>query len=181
MVELRTWLPTSAGNMQRVLVIDVERALVKEQHVYDPSGKTLIASAVAHSHRYHPVEQVSLPDRLTVRLPPAQIAFSIDMGPVEINRLTADSQQLWALPLFEGCRQFDLGTAPASQPVVRPGGITSVDSSSPGGDLRPQTIEVANRRTLLGRLRSRWLQRLGAGDHGGIVQPVRLDVGQGLR
>jgi hypothetical protein len=35
-VELRTWLPSAGGNLQRVLLIDATRAWVVEQHIYFP-------------------------------------------------------------------------------------------------------------------------------------------------
>jgi len=129
-VELRSWLPSAAGNLQRVTVIDARRAWVIEQHVYDQAGTTLLASAVAESHRYYPVEQVSLPERVAIRLPTANIAMKINLGAVQINQLQGDRGQLWTLPTFEGYPQYDLGGAvpgtplpgmPAAQTV--PGGV----------------------------------------------------------
>ena len=61
-------------------VIDARRAWVVEQHIYDQSGTTLLASAVAESHRYYPVEQVSLPDRVSIRLPTANMATEDQPG-----------------------------------------------------------------------------------------------------
>ena len=52
-VELRSWLPSASGRLQRVTVIDARRAWVIEQDVYDQSGTTLLASARADSHRYY--------------------------------------------------------------------------------------------------------------------------------
>src|SRR5262245_19489636 len=48
-VELRSWLPSANGNLQRVTTVDPRRALVIGQYVYDQSGRTLLASAVAES------------------------------------------------------------------------------------------------------------------------------------
>ncbi len=116
-VELRTWLPSASGTLQRVVVIDARRAWVVEQHVYDPSGKTLLASAVAETHRYYPVEQVSLPELLSIRLPTANIAFKINMGTAQINQLAVDRTQLFTMPTPPGVQQFDLGGAAVGTPL----------------------------------------------------------------
>jgi hypothetical protein len=116
-VELRSWLPSASGNLQRVTVIDARRAWVVEQHIYDQSGKTLLASAVAESHQYYPLEQVSLPQVVSIRLPPANIALKISLGTVQINQLTADRTQLWTMPAFDGTPRYDLGGAVAGTPL----------------------------------------------------------------
>jgi hypothetical protein len=116
-VELRSWLPSASGNLQRVTVIDARRAWVVEQHVYDPSGTTLLASAVAESHRYLELQQVSLPQRVAISLPPSGLKFTIDLGAVQINQVTGDQQQLWVLPTFEGYPQYDLGGAAPGTPL----------------------------------------------------------------
>ncbi len=128
-VELRSWLPSAGGNLQRITVIDARRAWVIEQHVYDQAGTTLLASAVAESHRYYPVEQVSLPEVVAIRLPTAGIAMKINLGGVQINQLPADRGQLWTLPTFEGYPQYDLGGAVPGTPL--PGMPTA--QGAPGG------------------------------------------------
>ncbi len=116
-VEIHAWLPSSIGTLRRILVIDARRGWVIEQHVYDPTGTTLLASAVAESHRYYPMEQVSLPDRVAIRLPTAGLALTIQLGEMQINQLTGDSQPMWTLPPFEGYPQHDLGGAPSNRPL----------------------------------------------------------------
>jgi len=116
-VELRSHMPSVAGTLQRVTVIDARRAWVVEQHVYDQTGTTLLASAVAESHRYYPVEQVSLPGRISLRLPSANLAMTIDLGSVQINQLAGDRQQLFSLPSFQGYPQHDLGGTPVAMPI----------------------------------------------------------------
>ena len=116
-VEIRSWLPSASGTLSRVTVIDARTACVREQYVYDPTGTTLLASAVAESHRYYPVEQVSLPERVLIRLPASNIALKIDLGNVAINQLPGDPRQLWAMPTFEGYPQYDLGGAVPGTPL----------------------------------------------------------------
>jgi hypothetical protein len=120
-VELRSWLPSASGNLQRVTVVDARRALVIEQHVYDQSGRTLLASAVAESHRYDPVLQVATPQLVAIRLPTANINFRINLGSVQINQLTADRAQLWTMPTFDGAPQHDLGGAALGMPLPNQG------------------------------------------------------------
>ena len=43
------------------------------------------ASAVAESHRYYPAQQVSLPDRLAIRLPTANLSLHINLGEMKIT------------------------------------------------------------------------------------------------
>lgn len=121
-VELRSWLPSSSGTLQRALKIDARRAWVIGQYVYDQSGRTLLASAEAETHRYYPLEQVSLPELVSIRLPPANMALKINLGVVQINQLTADQNQLWTMP-SNGAPQFDLGGAAFGTPL--PGGVTN--------------------------------------------------------
>jgi hypothetical protein len=116
-VEIRSLMPSASGNLQRVTVVDARRAWVVEQHVYDPSGRTLLASAVAESHQYYPVEQVSLPQRISLRLPTAGMALKIDLGRVQINQLARDSTQLWTMPAFDGYQKHDLGGAVPNTPL----------------------------------------------------------------
>jgi hypothetical protein len=126
-VELRSIMPTASGNLQRLTVIDPRRAWVVGQYVYDPTGQTLLASAVAESHQYYPAEQVSLPQRISLQLPTTGLALKIDMGTVQINRLSGDPAQLWSMPAFDGYQKVDLGNAlpntqlqgqpPAAQPL----------------------------------------------------------------
>ena len=119
-VELRSWLPSASGRLQRVTVIDARRAWVIEQDVYDQSGTTLLASARADSHRYYEREQVSLPDRVTIQLPTANLRMTINLGPMQINQLAADRGQLWTLPTVDGCQQINLGGAVPGTPLPGP-------------------------------------------------------------
>jgi hypothetical protein len=116
-VELRSSMPSASGTLQRITVIDARRAWVLEQHIYDQAGTTLLASAVAETHRYYPVEQVSLPERVSIHLPTANLRMTINLGTVQINQLRADRQQLWTLPTFDGYPQYDLGGAVPGTPL----------------------------------------------------------------
>ncbi len=121
--EIRSRLPSPDGELTKVTVIHDSYGWVLEQHVYDPRGQ-LLASARASNHRYYPVEGVSLPSRVEVQLPPAQLSFQIDVSGYAINQLYGDPAQLWALPQIEGHPLVDIadprfqppGAAPPSPP-----------------------------------------------------------------
>jgi hypothetical protein len=115
-VELRSWMPSASGTLQKVMVIDARRAWVLEQDIYDQAGSNLLASART-DYRYDWVNQISLPQRVSIQLPSANLKMTINLGTVQINQLAADRQQLWTLPTFEGYQQFDLGGAAAGTPL----------------------------------------------------------------
>ena len=88
------------GPLIKRTVVDAPKAWCLEQHLYDGAG-TLLASAVAKSHRYYPKTGVSLPQVVEIRIPPAELAMTIDVGTVELNRL-ADNPAVWSLPAIPG-------------------------------------------------------------------------------
>jgi|GEM_PF-161046 len=111
-VEIRSVLNSANGTMSKSTIIDVKRAWVLQQHWYNRAG-TLLASAIAHSHRYYPEYGVSLPQKIEIRLPPMQLALSIDVGTVQLNSL-AENPQLWSMPLLSGYPKINLGTPPTA-------------------------------------------------------------------
>jgi hypothetical protein len=120
-VEIRSSMPSASGTLSRVTVIDARTARVVEQHIYDQTGRTLLASAVAESHQYYEKEQVLLPQKVSIRLPTANLAMKIDLGTMQINQLAGDPAQLWSMPVFAGYPQYNLGGAlPNAQLPGRP-------------------------------------------------------------
>ena len=47
---------------------------------------------------------MSLPQEIDIRIPPAELAMTIDVGTVELNRL-ADNPAMWALPAIQARRR----------------------------------------------------------------------------
>jgi hypothetical protein len=115
-VEIKSYIQSTSGPLVKRTVVDANKAWVLEQHLYDGAGR-LLASAVAKSHRYYPETGASLPQTIEVKVPPAELAMTIDVGTVELNRL-ADNPQLWTLPVIQGSPAVDLG----AQPPLDPGG-----------------------------------------------------------
>lgn len=120
-VEIRSVVNTRSGTMTKSTVIDARRAWVLEQHIYAPTG-TLLASAVARSHRYYPEVGASLPQEIDLRLPAMQMSLTIDVGTVALNQMGVNPQ-LWSLPAMSGVQQIDLGSAP-------PGGVSAISTAA---------------------------------------------------
>jgi hypothetical protein len=116
-IEIKSLVQGRCGPVTRRTVVDARRAWVLEQHMYDGNG-TLVASAVARSHRYYPEAGVSLPQELEIRIPASDLSLAIDVGTVELNRLV-DAPQLWTLPTISGAPPVDLGASQAAAGTPR--------------------------------------------------------------
>ncbi len=137
--EIRSVIQAAGGPMTKHTIVDARRAWVLEQHIYDATG-TLVASTRASDHRYHPEVGVSLPQKIELRVPAAQLSLSIHVGTVQINTL-ADNPMLWSLPTITP--QIDLGTAlPGSVAPMRSAGSNDWGTlASPAFvGLSPQTL-----------------------------------------
>jgi hypothetical protein len=128
-VEIKSIVQTASGPMTKRTVVDARKAWVLEQHMYDAGG-ALVASAVAKSHRYYPETGASLPQEVEIRVPPAELAMTIDVGTVELNRLT-ENPQLWAMPTIAGSPAMDLGAQP---PTNAGGGVPTMGSQINGAN-----------------------------------------------
>ncbi len=106
-VELRTMVTTEYGPLTKVFVIDDQRGHILEQFVFNTANE-LLASAVASDFVYEPLNQVSLPRRIEVNLPPAQLTFTLQVDSYVVNSLNADPAQLWAMPELKGYPYTDL-------------------------------------------------------------------------
>lgn len=113
-LELRSVISTPTGPMTRVLVIDATRAWVLEQHLYDGSGGPPVASAIAEDYRYNEESRVSLPRRVTIRVPASQLALTIDVGEVAINQAIPGRTLMFSPPaLDDSYPKVDLGSTAA--------------------------------------------------------------------
>jgi hypothetical protein len=115
-LELRCAISTPSGPMTRVVVVDKDRAWVLEQHLYD-SASAPVASAIAENFVYDPVTLVSLPRRVTIRVPKADMALAIDIGTLAVNTPAGDPAQLWSMPALDGYPRVDLGTTIPGTPL----------------------------------------------------------------
>jgi hypothetical protein len=116
-LELRSAISTPSGPMTRVVVVDKERAWVLEQHLYD-SASTPVASAIAENFVYDPVALVSLPRRVTMKVPQADMALTVDIGQLSVNVPTGDQAQLFTMPVMENYPRVDLGSTLPGTPLA---------------------------------------------------------------
>jgi hypothetical protein len=112
-LELRSTISSPTGPMVRVLVIDATRAWVLEQHLYEITGGAPVASAIAEDFRYDETALVSLPRRVTLRVPASELSLTIDVGQVAINQPVANPALMWSPPALEGYPRVDLGSMPS--------------------------------------------------------------------
>ncbi|BBO32117.1 hypothetical protein [Lacipirellula parvula] len=130
-VEITSVIQSPTGQLTKRTVVDATRALVLEQHVYNAQG-TRIASAVAKSHYYSEPLKISLPQKVEITMPAADLSLSIDMGTIEINTL-AENPQLWAMPSKPGVPLTDLGAIQTSAAPQRMGDqLTGANWYGPG-------------------------------------------------
>lgn len=111
-LEVRSRLPSPAGELVKITVVDAARGWVIEQHLYTAQGERL-ASALGSGHRFNPVANVSLPAHIELQLPNAQLQLKIDTGDFQVNTLQGDPTQLWTRPVYPGNAEIDLGRPPA--------------------------------------------------------------------
>jgi hypothetical protein len=140
-VEIRSALRGGNRSFTRVAVIDVRKAWVLEQHIYDASGR-LVASSIAREHRFLPEAGVSVPQKLEVRIPAADFSLSIDVGSVTVNQ-PLDNPALWSMPTMAGYPQIDLGAGGVSaNPPAMGRQLMAADWSGPGPLVTVATPDV---------------------------------------
>jgi hypothetical protein len=123
-LEVRSQMRGIHGDVTRTLVIDPTYGWIMEQHITD-ANRRLLASAIAGNHRYYPEFDVSLPHRVEVSAPAANLTFQIEIGQYFINRPVEDPYEMWSLPQIAGQTPINLANAASGQG----GGANSVASS----------------------------------------------------
>ena len=90
---------TPAGPMTKVTILDGSQGWILEQDLYDAQRRPL-ASSIARGHRRDPLSESGDADGRRDRCPAAQLSMRIDLGNVEINRLSGDPGALWSIPNY---------------------------------------------------------------------------------
>ena len=133
-LEIRSNVPTPTGELTKITVIDSRYGWVLEQHVYDTSGNDqLLASATGSDFEYYASHGVSLPRKVEIKLPPANLELSLDIDRHAINQLYADPVALWTLPEEAGSELINLERMSSPAPRY--------------GDPEPDYRSTAERRT----------------------------------
>jgi len=133
-LEIRSHLLDSGDDRVKVTVVDATRAWVLEQHIYTAEGQR-VGSALASQFRYDPVLGISLPSRIHVQMPQAQLDLTIDAGDFQLNGLSTEAQQLWTRPQYSGYPEINLAhfaPPPGSPPATSARHSATSDSPPPG-------------------------------------------------
>lgn len=132
-LEIRTLLPTAAGTMTKVTVVDDSRGWVLEQHLYDERG-ALTAVAMLNRHARDPGSGAVVPQEIEIRSPATQFSLKFEVRQWIVNSIPADPTQLFTMPTVSGWNVVDLGnpnprTVPQAS-LVTPGTATAQTGSS---------------------------------------------------
>jgi hypothetical protein len=114
---------TPDGPVTKITIIDGSQGWILEQHVFD-ARRRLLASSVASGHRRDPLSGLTMPTVVNINCPPAQLAMRIDLGAVEINRLSGDPATLWSMPSYPGAPLVDMAD-PNFQPAAAPAPVAA--------------------------------------------------------
>jgi hypothetical protein len=107
-IRIDTIRNTPEGPVAKVTIVDGSQGWVLEQHVYDVRGR-LAARSIASGHRRDPMTNLVMPAVVQIESPQAQVSLRIDLGNVEINRLSNDRPALWQMPSIPGTPLVDMG------------------------------------------------------------------------
>jgi hypothetical protein len=124
MFDLRTWLDTPAGSLQRVITFDQSYGYVHAQYLYDPYGQ-LLAQIRGKEHRYDAAANVTLAHDITVSLPQLQATTQLNVRQYVLNSIGYDNGgRLWEPPAVEGAQMVDVA-APGFDPrrYLTPAGL----------------------------------------------------------
>jgi hypothetical protein len=127
-IRIDTIRDTPQGPTTKVTILDGSQGWILEQHWYD-AQRRLAASSVAGGHRQDPLSGLVMPTFVHIRCPSSQMDMRIDLGNVEINRLSGDAAALWTIPTYPDTPLVDIGDpnfrppavgSPAPVPMHRP-------------------------------------------------------------
>ncbi len=107
---------TPEGPLTKITIIDSSQGWVLEQHLFD-ARQQLLASSVASGHRRDPLSGLIMPTAVSINCPPSKLAMRMELGNVEINRLSGDRASLWSMPSYPGAVPVNL-----ADPNFRPPG-----------------------------------------------------------
>jgi len=122
-LQIRTIRETPEGPVTKITILDGLQGWILEQHLFD-AQRQLLASSIASRHRRDPLSGLVMPRVVQINCPAAQMTMRIDLGNVEINRLSGDPGSLWSMPSYPDAPLVDIGDpnfrppAPASARVT---------------------------------------------------------------
>jgi hypothetical protein len=107
-LEIDTFRNTPEGMVAKVTIVDGSQGWILEQHLFDARSR-LIAKSITSGHRVDPLSGLVMPTVVQIDCPAGQMSMRIDLGNVEINRLSADRTALWSPPNIPGTPAINMG------------------------------------------------------------------------
>jgi hypothetical protein len=120
---------TPEGAVTKITILDGSQGWILEQHLYD-ARRQRIASSIAGGHRRDPLSGLVMPTVVSVDCPAAKLNMRIDLGNIEINRLSGDPAQLWTMPNYPNAPLVDMAD-PSFQPPMSPSRTTASSQLRP--------------------------------------------------
>jgi hypothetical protein len=124
--DVRTWLNTPSGNLQRVITFDQKYGYVHSQYLYDPYGQMLVQIR-GQQHRYDAASNVTLAHDISISLPQMQALAQLNVRNYVLNAIGYDNGgRLWEPPTVPGAQMVDMA-APSFDPrryLSQPPGMT---------------------------------------------------------
>lgn len=113
--DLRTWLNTPSGSLQRVITFDQKFGYVHAQYLYDPYGQ-LLAQIRGQQHRYDAAANVTLAHEISISLPQVQTQVQFNARSYVLNSIGYDNGgRLWEPPAVPDVQMVDMA-APGFDP-----------------------------------------------------------------
>lgn len=136
-IRIDTIRNTPEGPMTKITILDGLQGWILEQHLFN-ARRQLVGSSQAEGHRRDPLSGLVMPKVVQINCPAAQLALRIDLGNVEINRLSDDRAELWTMPSYPGTPMVDMGDPnfrpPAPQATAATGRRTTASTNSRGAN-----------------------------------------------
>jgi hypothetical protein len=110
---------TPDGPVTKVTILDGSHGWILEQYLVD-ARRRLLASSTAGQYRRDPMTGLFMPAVVQVNCPQAQFSMRIDLGEVEINRLSGDPAALWSMPSYPGAPAIDMADPSFRPPMLAP-------------------------------------------------------------
>lgn len=106
--DLRTFMDTPAGNLQRVITFDQRYGYVHAQYLYDRFGQ-LLAQIRGQGHRYDAATNVTLAHDITIGLPQTRTQIQLNVKNYVLNAIGYDNGgRLWQPPSLRGSQMVDI-------------------------------------------------------------------------
>ena len=133
---------TPDGPITKVTILDGSQGWILEQYLFD-ARRRLLASSTASQYRRDPATGLFMPTVVQVNCPQAQFSMRIDLGEVEINRLSGDPAALWTMPGYPGAPPIDM-----ADPNFRPPMLSPPPAAARAATARPTAVIIRGKPTV---------------------------------